>query len=182
MISSEVSARDVRLLTQAGLGQAVSRSAGANTQIDSVTPGALAFAIDASLYGRFYIFAEHLRSLGKTGSSIGVTGIGFKYYPWLNPVQNHLIKSAYDKTQISTRGYLPFFGVGTGFAQASIMGNETDTQDNLAVTTYLSLKAGCEYSLSEQFGLNAEWNFVTSMAGSGSIQAVNLILGPYYMF
>lgn len=180
--SARANPGDVRFLTQLGVGEAVSHSAGTNKEVRSEKPGAIAFAVDQNLYGAFYLFAEHLRSFGATGSSIGLTGIGFKYFPWLTPTQNRLINPNFTTTQISSRGYLPFVGLGTGFAQASIMGDGVNTADNLAVTGYLSMKAGCEYAIGDKWGLTTEWNFATSVVGSGSIQAVNLIFGAYVSF
>jgi len=172
----------VRFLTQLGVGEAVSHSAGSKKEVRSEKPGAVAFAVDQNLYGAFYLFAEHIRSLGTTGSSIGLTGIGFKYYPWLNPSQSRTINPVFGTTQISSKGYFPFIGLGTGFAQASIMGNGIDTFDNIAVTGYLSLKAGCEWAIGDQWGITSEWNFGTSVAGSGAVQAVNLVFGTYIGF
>lgn len=123
-----------------------------------------------------------MRSLGSTGSSIGSTGVGLKYYPWLSSSYERSVSLTSNGAKISNHGLSPYIGGGLGFAQASILGNGSTTFDVLAVTGYFSIKTGIEYSINEDWGLIGEWNYASSLAGAGKVQVLNLLFGTYYMF
>ncbi len=173
-------AQQTRTIFTTGLGDAVVKSASGSKSTRKESPGAFGVSIDFPLAGPYFIFAEHFRSLGSSGSSVGFTGAGLKFYPWMSPKMTKNI-SGKDSSQISMQGYLPYFGFGVGFAQASIIGNATQ-DDVLAAGGYISLKGGVEYPMSNSWGFVTEWNYGTAIVGSGSIEAVNLLLGGYLTF
>jgi len=173
-------AQQTRTIFTVGLGDAVAKSASGTKSTRKESPGAFGVNIDFPLAGPYFIFAEHFRSLGSSGSSVGFTGAGLKFYPWLSPKMTKNI-SGKDSSQISMQGYLPYFGFGVGFAQASIISNTTQ-DDVLAAGGYISLKGGVEYPISNSWGFVGEWNYGTAILGSGAIEAVNLLFGGYLTF
>ncbi|GEM_PF-2767438 len=173
-------AGQTRTFFNVGLGDAVVKSASATKATRKESPGAFSVNIDFPLSAQYFIFAEHFRSLGTSGSSVGFTGAGLKFYPWLSPGQTKKIVGK-DKSEISHRGFLYYGGGGIGFSQASILSNSTQ-DDALAAGLYLSLKAGAEYPLSDFWGLVTEWNYGSAVIGSGKIEAVNLLFGTYFTF
>lgn len=173
-------AEQTRTFFTGGLGDAVVKSASGTKSKRKESPGAFGVNIDFPLSGPYFIFAEHFRSLGNTGSSVGFTGAGVKYYPWLSPKMTKNINGK-ESSQISMQGYLPYFGFGLGFAQASIVSNATQ-DDVLAAGGYISLKAGAELPMRDSWGFVSEWNYGTAIVGSGTIEAVNLLLGGYLTF
>lgn len=173
-------AGQTRTFFNVGLGDAVVKSASTTKATRKESPGAFSVNIDFPLSAQYYIFAEHFRSLGTSGSSVGFTGAGLKFYPWLSPQQTKKVVGK-DKSEISHRGFLYYGGGGVGFSQASVLSNSTQ-EDALAAGLYVSLKAGAEYPLSDFWGLVSEWNYGTALAGSGKIEAVNLLFGAYFTF
>lgn len=177
-------ADNTRTFLLVGIGTAQGTSANGNQASKSESPGAFDIQIDFPLYNSLFIFAEHFRSLGTTGSSIGFTGAGIKHYPWLNPSNTNKIL-IFDKSQISASGFLPFIGAGLGVSQASIISPEavsSASSDVLAAGGYFSIKAGTEYSWSKSWGFSSEFNFGMTIIGSGTIQAFNLLFGSYLVF
>lgn len=173
-------AGQTRTFFNVGLGDAVVKSASATKATRKESPGAFSVNIDFPLSAQYFIFAENFRSLGTSGSSVGFTGAGLKFYPWLSPGQTKKIVGK-DKSEMSHRGFLYYGGGGIGFSQASILSNSTQ-DDALAAGLYVSLKAGAEYPLSDFWGLVTEWNYGSAVAGSGNIEAVNLLFGTYFTF
>lgn len=173
-------AQQTRTIFTLGVGDAVVKSSSGSKSTRKESPGAFGVNIDFPLAGPYFIFAEHFRSLGSSGSSVGFTGAGLKFYPWLSPKMTKNIIGK-DSSQISMQGYLPYFGFGMGFAQASILSNSTQ-EDVLAAGVYVSSKAGVEYPIKDSWGFVSEWNFGSYILGSGSIAAVNLLLGGYLTF
>lgn len=179
-LSSRSFAQQVRTSFSGGLGDSVATSASGSKSTRKESPGAFAVTIDFPLYGPFFIFAEHFRSFGSSGTSLGFTGAGIKFYPWINPRMTKNINGM-ESSQISIQGFLPYFGLGVGFAQASIISNETQ-DDVLAAGLYISAKAGAEFVITDRWGLISEWNYGNAIVGSGSIEAVNLLFGAYLKF
>ena len=173
-------AGQTRTFFNVGLGDAVVKSASSTKATRKESPVAFSVNIDFPLSAQYFIFAEHFRSLGTSGSSVGFTGAGLKIYPWLSPGQTKKVVGK-DKSEMSHRGFLYYGGGGIGFSQASILSNSTQ-DDALAAGLYVSLKAGAEYPLSDFWGLVTEWNYGSAVAGSGKIEAVNLLFGTYFTF
>lgn len=173
-------AGQTRAFLNVGVGDAVVTSASGIKPTRKESPGAFGVNIDFPMSGPYFVFAEHFRSLGSSGSSVGFTGAGLKFYPWLSPKLTKSIASK-EKSQISQHGFLPYAGFGLGFAQASVLSNSTQ-DDALAAGGYLSLKAGVEYPISDFWGTVSEWNYGIAIAGSGKIEAVNLLFGFYVTF
>lgn len=173
-------AQQTRTIFTTGFGDAVAKSASSSKSTRKESPGAFGVSIDFPLSGPYFIFAEHFRSLGSSGSSVGFTGAGLKFYPWLSPKMTKNI-SGKDSSQISMQGYLTYFGLGLGFAQASIVSNSTQ-DDVLAAGGYISLKSGVEYPMSDSWGFVGEWNYGTAVMGSGAIEVINLLFGGYLTF
>lgn len=169
-----------RFIALGGLGEAKSTSAGTTGATRLESPGGISFALDQQYQGAYYIFAEHMRSLGSTGTSVGMTGLGIKFYPWLNPASVGVSQPG-ARAQMTFSGYIPYVGGGFGFAQSSILGNSAQ-QDVLAVGGYISAKGGVEYPMSPTWGLSSEGNYILSVAGSGKIEALNLLFGGYFSF
>lgn len=173
-----------RFIALGGFGEAKSTSAGTTAATRLESPGGISFAIDQQLgqqyQGAYYIFAEHMRSLGSTGTSVGFTGLGIKFYPWLSPSSIGISQPGI-RSQMTFTGYVPYLGAGFGFAQSSILGNTTQ-QDVLAVGGYVSIKGGVEYPMSATWGLLSEGNYMMSVAGSGKIEALNVLFGCYFSF
>ena len=169
-----------RFIAAGGFGQAQAKSA-TTGQVRSESPGGLSFSVDKHFSGPYFILAEHMRSLGAGGSSVGMTGVGLKFYPWANPIHFQKIQDLSIRSKISFAGYFPYFGSTLGFAQASMIGTST-TEDILVVGGYLDMKSGVEFPLSERWGLISEFNFITTVFGSGTVQALNFLFGVYIAF
>lgn len=181
LFSIFANAQSTRAFFLAGFGVAQGTSADATVASQSESPGAFNIQIDFPFYSSIYIFAEHFRSLGGTGSSIGFTGAGFKYYPWLNPRLNKKIDS-FETSQYRASGFFPFFGVATGVSQASIISSGSTNSNVLAAAGYISGKMGSEYSMGKSWGFSSEINFAMTLIGSGATQAFNMLFGSYYVF
>ena len=80
-------AGQTRTFFNVGLGDAVVKSASSTKATRKESPVAFSVNIDFPLSAQYFIFAEHFRSLGTSGSSVGFTGAGLKIYPWLSPGQ-----------------------------------------------------------------------------------------------
>ncbi len=168
-----------RFQIQFGIGQGTATSVDARTKFVE-NPMAFGFQLDHPFSEAYYIFAEHLRSYGASGTSMGLTGLGLKFYPWMTPYQTLAAYSdAQAKTVIAIDGYATYFGVGSGFAQASVPANGKNPAI-AAVGPYLSGKAGMENSFSKNWAYMTEANFALTLAGSGAVQYFNIVFGFIY--
>ncbi len=181
LLTSQGRAQDLRFLALGGIGQAKVQSASATRASRIESPGGFSIAVDHYLSGPYFIYAEHMRSLGAGGTSVGLTGLGFKFYPWVNPLYVKNLKPISGRSAISIQGYLPYFGMSLGFDQVSMLGN-AGTDDVLAVGTYAAAKAGIEMPFAESWGLIVECNYANSITGSGALQAMNILFGGYFRF
>lgn len=175
------SAKESRFFALGGFGQAKATSAGVTSSSRMQSPGGFGFSVDQNISGSYFGYVEHMRSFGTGGTSIGLTGIGLKFYPWLNPLYVRNVHAISGRSLVAYQGYLPYVGLSCGFGQASMLGSST-ADDILAVGGYVAAKAGIEVPYSEGWGFVGEWNYANSVAGSGTIQALNVIFGGYLAF
>ena len=168
-----------RIQAHFGLGQGTTVSAdGRTTFIEN--PMAFGFTVDHPWTDAFFIYTEHLRSFGSAGTSMGFTGWGVKYYPWLSPI--HAISEYRDtpeKTSISTNGYSTYFGGDVGFAQASISADSGHSAV-VSVGPFLGFKTGVEYPFSKRWSLVSEFNFAMSLGGTGTMNFFSITFGTCY--
>lgn len=170
-----------RFLAAGGLGITTTTNAqgSSSSRTETESPGGFSLAFDRKFSGPYYIFVEHMRSLGGTGSSTGLTGLGLKYYPWINPDFVNAINVTGEKSNMSMYGYFPYFGLSVGFGQSSLLA-ERASDSVLAVGFYANFKSGIEYPISEKWGLLAETNIASSTISSGSILVFNILGGFYF--
>ncbi len=168
-----------RIAITGGSGQAVSDSADGLSSYTEA-PMALGAFVDHAWKESYFLFVEHMRSFGDGASSMGLTGGGAKYYPWLNPLHAHSpIQGQPAGSSISIHGYSTYFGGSVGMAQSSVpaIGRIPAT---VAVGFYLAGKAGVETVLTGNWGIFGEANIAVTVAGSGSVQYFNLVGGFSY--
>jgi hypothetical protein len=167
-----------RFFFLAGVGQSTTISADNKATVVEAPIG-INFEIDQFWRDGMYIYGEHMRSAGTGGSSVGLTGFGWKYYPWLSP--QHLKFDPYSPVppMIVTRGSAYFIGTSIGIGQASVpaVGNYSAA---VAVSPYFGLKAGFEYPLTDLMGFCLETNVTKGLAGSGSVDYFNGTIGFYF--
>ena len=162
-----------------GLGQGTTVSSDGKTKFVE-NPMAFGFSLDHPLSDAYFIFAEHLRTYGASGTSMGLTGLGAKFYPWINPQQGRAVyNEASPYSNISIGGYSTYFGAGFGFAQASVPANSGHSAA-VAVGSFLSGKAGVETAISKNWFVLGETNLAMTLIGSGSLQYFNITFGFSY--
>lgn len=177
--TTSFAANQSRVIGHFGLGQSSTTSA-SGSSVYTEAPMAFGFSFDYSFRDPYYISAEHLRTFGDGGTSVGLTGVGVKYYPWLSPRFQHtgnLLTN--DKAKMSIKGNSYYFGGAAGMAQASVppKGNYTAA---VAVGIYVDAKAGIEMGISQNWTGIGEFDFATTLFGSGAIQYYNLTFGLAY--
>ena len=162
-----------------GLGQGTTVSADGRTTF-AENPMTFGFTVDHEWTDAFFIYTEHLRSLGSAGTSMGFTGWGVKYYPWLSPVHavSEYLDNA-DKTSISTNGYSTYFGGDVGFAQASVSA-DIGHSAVVSVGPFLGFKSGIEFPFSKKWSLVSEFNLAVSLGGTGTMNFFSITFGTCY--
>lgn len=162
-----------------GAGASGAKNKG-TTRVES--PFAFQAFIDYSMSPRFTLGAEHERSLGPTGTSVGLTGVSSKYY--LYTPQPQELPEAGDQIQTTTliqKNIVPYIGFAMGFAQASFPQRNGDEADVLVVAPYVAAKGGFEYPLWGKWGARSEFVYGTSVGGSGQAEVIHLLFGLYYL-
>lgn len=163
----------LRIVGSGGMGNATVTS----IEKGKSSEGPLSFSstIDYMVNQRFGLGAEHIRSLGSNGTTIGLTGLNLKYYfLFQHPISLLDDLSLIEKPTLQIQAWSPYIGTSVGFAQASIL----ETTIN-AVTIYFALKGGVDYPLSSLWGFRSEFNFAFTGAGTGNIQLVDALMGFY---
>ena len=170
----------VRISGLAGYGQTQITSAESGGGSATESPLAFGFALDTRWREPYYFLAEHMRSYGNGSTSVGLTGVGIKYYPWLHPSHYRpVFGEAIPKSTFSAHGYMYYFGASTGFAQASVPGSAS-AASSIAVSFYLSGKAGVDVPLDMSWSLKAELGYALSFFGSGSVNQLRATAGVAY--
>lgn len=183
IISGAVTKAETRLYGAGGLGYANSSSAQASTLSNSriEMPGGFSIGVDQFYYDSLFIFVEHIRSLGSSGSGIGITTIGLKKYPWLNPVLKKTMPLSLNthSTNVYFEGYCIYYGLSLGFAQASLLA-ESPSDNILALGPFANAKLGVEMPLNLKFNILVESNLGSTFSATGSILNMNAIIGLIY--
>jgi hypothetical protein len=162
-----------------GYGEAAVTS---STDSKVSSPMGFSFSFDYALDSRRVIGAEHIRSLNPSvmDTGVGLTGLFAKWYFWTPMPQDlSLIEKSEFNSGFVQKAISPFVGFGLGMAQGTLLSSDTTQPGASAVGAYLSLKLGAEYPVWKQFGSRAEFNYATTIIGSGSIQLMNFIVGLY---
>ena len=163
----------------AGLGQSSSKSADAAGTVRIEGPLGFGFYIDYSWKDSYFLFAEHMRSMSGSATSVGLSGLGLKYYPWLSPQKFKVSNiEKIESTALYYSGYAFYFGGSLGFAQASVLATSTK-ESALAAGIYINGKAGADFPMSQNWGFREEFNSSFLIAGSGNVQYFNLLIGTF---
>lgn len=162
----------LRAVGLGGLGQALITAKNGENSFES--PLGFSANIDYMMNSRFDLGAEHMRSFSSNGSTVGFTGLTFKYFFWFNHPQilQGSPKNIEDPV-IQIKAWSPYFGASMGVAQGSLL----DTKIN-AVGIYANLKGGLDYPISNAWGMRLEGNVGFSF-GTGTIQIMNGLVGLY---
>ena len=162
-----------------GLGQGATVSSDGKSKFVE-NPLAFGFSLDHLVSDAYFVFAEHLRTYGASGTSMGLTGLGAKFYPWINPQQGRAVyNETSSSSNLSIQGYATYFGAGFGFAQASVPASVGHSAA-VAVGSYASGKIGMETAFSKNWTLFGEANLALTLVGSGSLQYFNIVVGISY--
>lgn len=168
-----------RFSALAGLAQSASKSAEDAGTIRTEGPAGFGFSIDHSWRGPYFLVVEHMRSMAGSSTAVGLTGAGFKYYPWLSPLHfKYRTSEKIDAAALSYAGYSIYFGGTMGFAQSSIM-SSGDKLSSLAAGLYADIKIGADYPISQNWGLRSEFNYAATIFGSGQIEHLNILFGAF---
>jgi hypothetical protein len=118
--------------------------------------------------------AEHIRSLGQSGSAVGLTGLGMKWYFWLpHPLPLVSAKIEAPNPTLQVEGWIPYVGGMIGVGQASVLNSSINS---LGLT--VGAKGGLEYPFFGDWGFRTEGNLSVS-SGTGSIVLINVLAGVY---
>lgn len=162
----------LRIAGLAGLGQALIISNENQSSFES--PLGFSANLDYMMNSRFDLGAEHMRSLGANGSTVGFTGLTVKYFFWFHhPQILHASPKEFNGPVIQIQAWSPYVGASVGVGQGSVL----DTKIN-AVGLYLNLKGGLDYPISTSWGMRLEGNMGYSF-GTGTIQLMNGLFGFY---
>ena len=168
-----------RFSGQIGVGTASSTSADGKSNT-SEGPLGYGFMLDYALKTQYFLFGEHMRSFGEGASSIGLSGLGIKYYPWLSPLDAQGMYADFaGKSLLGVTGNCYYFAAVSGLSQASVP-SAGKIPATVAVAPYIGLKSGYESSLSRDWSLKAELTIAFSVGGSGTVQYTNLAFGMAY--
>lgn len=172
---------NVRLNSAIGLGSGGAEEDGV---VRVETPLALYVGADYSMSSRSTIGFEHYRSFaGATSSSIGLSGLVVRYYPWTpQPQKLGNPEDLISEDMVFQKNIVPYFGTAIGIAQATFQANNTGKKAVSATGLYVSFKTGLEYPIFRNWGLRGELSYGQSVAGSGTMEMVHLLFGFYYLF
>lgn len=177
-VYADEGASNIRLVGSVGFGSAGAENEGV---IKTEEPLALGFSAEYSMNSRFTLGFEHNRSWQTTKSNIGATGIAGRWYLWAPHGQ--YFKNPSDvitETAILHKGYIPYLGLSTGFAQSSLPRKTAVGRDVSVAKAYLSGKFGVESPISGPWGWRSELSWTEGFVGEGSIRMVHLFFGFYY--
>lgn len=144
-------------------------------------PLGMSFGIEYAFSSRWMIGAEHIRSfsMSPAGSSISFTGISMKYY-YPGSIPTRRLKIEDMKTdQMVVYGFFPYFGLSSGFGQASLPSDEEGDSPN-AGGIYLGIRAGIDYPFMKSFGIRSELGITQSVMATGTLSSMLLSFGLYY--
>jgi hypothetical protein len=175
---SPVGATQLRLSAAIGAGTATST----NEITKSEGPFAQVYGFEYILNTKNVLGVEHYRSFALSGmaTSIAFTGVSYRWY--LNNVPgpyNDLQKMEVNTFQVRD---LAFYTGGTvGIAQSSLP-PDLDGKVANAAGIYLDPKFGMELALTSRWGFRSEFNYLMMVVGTGSMSAVSLSAGLFYLF
>lgn len=178
-IAPTASAVDLRLGMAGGMGTSIVSARGVS---QSESPGMFGAYVDYAVNSRQTIGLEHIRTFATKPVSTGVSisGLTSRWY-FLNPAPSGMSAEA-NSTYLFERYIAPFFGVGVGFNQSSLLpSNEGDKSTN-SVGVYGKVRLGMDIPWMERVGLTAETSVASTVLGDGSVTMFNANLGLYFYF
>lgn len=161
-----------RLAGSGGFGQAVITS----QSNDGTLEGPLGFsvAVDYMMSSQMGFGAEHIRSVGSSGSAVGLTGMTMKWYFWLpHPSPLLVTKIETSTPTLQVEGWIPYVGGMFGVGQAGVLDSNITS-----VGLSMGAKGGIEFPFVGNWGFRTEANLAVS-SGTGSIVLINTLIGVY---
>ena len=147
-------------------------------------PIGTSFRLDYFLSKKLSTGMEHIRVWGNfpVNSSISFTNWTGQYiFLGENPSFSRKYSTSDSKNFYSSRALSGYLGASLGFGQSTIIaGGESPNSNNSGLG--FGLKLGLDYNLWNRWGIKAEGNLTTKVVGRGSLSALLMVVGLFYLF
>lgn len=176
--AAPAAASQLRLSAAIGVGTASST----NEISKSEGPLAQVYGFEYILNTKNVLGVEHYRSFALSGmaTSIAFTGVSYRWY--LNNVPGpYTDLQRMELNTFQVRDLAFYTGGSIGIAQSSLP-PDIDGKVANAAGVYLDPKFGMELGLTSRWGFRSEFNYLMMVVGTGSMSAMSLSAGIFYLF
>ena len=148
----------------------------------SESPFGTILFFDYALNARSTLGVEHMRSwsIAPFSTAVGFTNLSYRYYLKRGvPVLKDQIVDGENFVHFKAIDY--YVGGGLGFGQGSVKQSSSSSNAS-SVGLSLTLAGGVDYNYYDNMGLNAQFSYSMTLAGTGSLSLFNLVAGIYFGF